>query len=348
MKRKIGGEYLRILSMIFIISNHFLLFTGVLDSAKPFTLTFNLVWLLNAIGYVGTDCYVLLSGYFGVESTTTWKKIIRLWSEVIFYSITIYLVLVLTDNLSFSSGDFFKTLLPISYREYWFVTDFIGLYVLSPFINILLKNLDKRKFQKLIVIGIILFSILDALPGEAMYSQKGYSLYWLIVVYCVGAYIRLHGINISKPSIYVSYVGSVLIMYVVKLFGTFVSLKISPALNGYSTIFYCHSSIFVLIASVSLFLLFKDIKNVDSPIESIVLKVSPLTFGVYLIHMNPYLASLCWGGLKKIVNSEKITVLIWLIVSTLLIYVVCTCIEFVRKILFDKIARIYVKGKRNV
>lgn len=75
MKRKIGGEYLRILSMIFIISNHFLLFTGVLDSAKPFTLTFNLVWLLNAIGYVGTDCYVLLSGYFGVESTTTWKKL---------------------------------------------------------------------------------------------------------------------------------------------------------------------------------------------------------------------------------------------------------------------------------
>lgn len=54
-KRKIGVEYLRIVSMLLIVANHFLLFTGVLDNVKPFTISYYIVWLLEAIGYVGVD-----------------------------------------------------------------------------------------------------------------------------------------------------------------------------------------------------------------------------------------------------------------------------------------------------
>ena len=48
-KRKIGVEYLRIVSMLLIVANHFLLFTGVLDNVKPFTISYYIVWLLEAI-----------------------------------------------------------------------------------------------------------------------------------------------------------------------------------------------------------------------------------------------------------------------------------------------------------
>ena len=40
----------------------------------------------------------------------------------------------------------------------------------------------------------------------------------------------------------------------------------------YSTIFYTHSSIFVLGGAVFLFMLLKDIRNTDGIIEKIVLK----------------------------------------------------------------------------
>ena len=90
MKRKVGFEYLRILSMLFIIGNHFWLFMGILDKTEPFTLNFYVVWLLQAIGSLGTNCYVLISGYFGVESTVGWKKVGRLYC---FYSILLPFIL---------------------------------------------------------------------------------------------------------------------------------------------------------------------------------------------------------------------------------------------------------------
>ena len=76
-KRKIGVEYLRIVSMLLIVANHFLLFTGVLDNVKPFTISYYIVSLLEAIGYVGVDCYVLISGYFLIQSKFSWKKVLE-------------------------------------------------------------------------------------------------------------------------------------------------------------------------------------------------------------------------------------------------------------------------------
>ena len=64
-KRKIGFEYLRIVSMLINCNKIiFVLFTGVLDNVKPFSINYYILWLLEAIGYVGVDCYVLISGYF--------------------------------------------------------------------------------------------------------------------------------------------------------------------------------------------------------------------------------------------------------------------------------------------
>ena len=97
-KRKIGVEYLRIVSMLLIVANHFLLFTGVLDNVKPFTISYYIVWLLEAIGYVGVDCYVLISGYFLIQSKFSWKKVLGLIGEVWFYSVVILVCLIVTKR----------------------------------------------------------------------------------------------------------------------------------------------------------------------------------------------------------------------------------------------------------
>lgn len=76
-------------------------------------------------------------------------------------------------------------------------------YILSPFINIGLQNLDQKNFKKLLLILLILFSIWDIFPGQQIGVQRGYSLYWLIVVYSIGAYIRLYsgGANANMENI---------------------------------------------------------------------------------------------------------------------------------------------------
>lgn len=191
-KRKIGFEYLRIVSMLLIVANHFLLFTGVLDNVKPFSTNYYILWLLEAIGYVGVDCYVLISGYFLIQSKFSWKKVVGLIGEVWFYSVVILVCLIVTKQDVYSKTQILNAFLPISTRQYWFMTDYIILYILSPYINVGLQNLDKKQFKKLLFILIILFSIWDIAPGMQIGVQKGYSLYWLIVVYSIGAYIRLY------------------------------------------------------------------------------------------------------------------------------------------------------------
>lgn len=331
MKRKAGLEYLRIIAMLLIIGDHFLLFTGLLEETKPFTVNFYLVWLLYTIGYLGTNCYVLISGYFGVNATVTWKKLRNLYGQVLFYSITICIVMMIINTGGMGLREFGKALLPFSSREYWFVTDYIALYILSPYINIMLKNLNRKQFKKLIVVSLLLFSFIDLLPGDGINAQKGYSLYWLICVYCIGGYIRLYGLEISHKKLFFYGLISVGGMYLTKIVGTLLAMKISLNLMGYSTVFYAHSSIFVLICSVALFMYMKDIRNNDSLFEKVALKISPLTFGVYLIHMNPYLAAFYWGKLRDIIDIQNTTVFMWFFIMTLVIYITCTSIEAVRR-----------------
>ena len=66
--------------------------------------------------------------------------------------------------------------------------------------------------------------------------------------------------------------------------------------------------------------------------EGIILKISPLTFGIYLIHMNVYLAKLYWPRIIKFIDVNSLTVFIWYILCVIGIYIVCTIIDYIRYI----------------
>ena len=341
-KRKIGFEYLRIVSMLLIVANHFLLFTGVLDNVKPFSTNYYILWLLEAIGYIGVDCYVLISGYFLIQSKFSWKKVLGLIGEVWFYSVVILVCLIVTKQDVYSKTQILNAFLPISTRQYWFMTDYIILYILSPYINVGLKNLDKKQFKKLLFILIIVFSIWDVAPGAQIGVQKGYSLYWLIVVYSIGAYIRLY-IEGGTKRIWK-------ILYIVCTVGMLASKVVISAcaqiilgIETYSNIFYGHSSIFVIGSAVALFMLFKDLKNRDTKFEKWILQISPLTFGVYLIHMNGNLAKVYWGQLKNILDANSYGVFIWFAVSTIVVFAISTIIDQVRNMLAKQIKKIVMR-----
>lgn len=343
-ERRVGIEYLRIISMLCIVGNHFLLFTKALNNVVPFTANYYLVWLLEAMGYVGVDCFVLISGYFLIQSKFSLKKIVALIGEVLFYSIIILVVLSLLKINAYSYVDVLKSMMPISTRQYWFITDYIALYLLSPFLNCGLINLGRKKYQCLICCLILLFSIWDIFPGEQLGAQHGYSLYWLIVLYCIGAYIRIYGGGVlkSKKGMTFLYVICIILMWSSKIMIALIEKKI-PKLDVYSTIFYCHSSIFVLGAAIALFMIFKDVNTQKYRLKKIVLKVSASTFGVYLIHMNINLANVYWKKITSYIDVNKLSLFIWYIIVTLMIYTLCTIIDMARGVIVNQIK---IRGKK--
>lgn len=340
--RKIGFEYLRIISMVLIVGNHFLLYTGVLDSVKPFTINYYILWLLEAIGYVGVDCYVLISGYFLIMSKFSWKKVLKLIGEVWFYSVVILICLMVTKQDIYSKRQIFNALLPVTTRQYWFVTDYIILYILSPFINMGLQNLSQKQFKKLLVILVSVFSIWDIFPGEQIGVQKGYSLYWLIAVYSIGAYIRLYTSVWGKKTWKILYVFCVISMLESKIIIS-ACAQIIPGLESYSNIFYGHSSLFVIGAAVALFMIFKDKQNKETRVENWILKISSLTFGAYLIHMNANLAKIYWGQLKNNVNANSVSVFLIYIISTVVVFSISIGFDSIRNIGEKQIKKIVIR-----
>ena len=146
-------EILRIIAMIFIIAFHLSRhgFDGidfVLSNPNSYFLYF-----LGIFGRIGVDIFVLISAYFMIKSRFTFRKLLLLGGEVYFYSIIFLVIftLFLTPVMPITIMDIIKSILPISHA-YWFITDYIALMLISPFLNILLTKLSKQEYLKLLLL----------------------------------------------------------------------------------------------------------------------------------------------------------------------------------------------------
>ena len=89
-------EILRIISMLMIVVSHWTVHNGV--SNQTIEMSFNrllLEWTM--LGNIGVIIYVMITGYFLGKSEKPFsiKKILRIWLQVLFYSLTIYVLLVI-------------------------------------------------------------------------------------------------------------------------------------------------------------------------------------------------------------------------------------------------------------
>ena len=89
-KRQSNFELLRIVAMFMIIALHYLVKGNV---AAPWSESRTLVnytaWLVEAFCIVAVNCYVLLSGYFLVESEWKPGRALSLLFQVLFYSLAV-------------------------------------------------------------------------------------------------------------------------------------------------------------------------------------------------------------------------------------------------------------------
>ena len=86
-------ELLRILSMLMVVFLHVLSFTGLLSKHSNGGFNYYIVWGLESLSFVAVNCFVLISGYFLIDSSFKWKKIFKLWLKVFFYSIVLFFLL---------------------------------------------------------------------------------------------------------------------------------------------------------------------------------------------------------------------------------------------------------------
>ncbi|WP_300351639.1 acyltransferase [Clostridium sp.] len=334
IERKSNFELLRIICMIMIVILHTLGHGGALDGTSIGNYNFIIVNLLESISIVGVNCYVIISGFFNIKSSFRLHKILKIYVEVIFYSVSIFLIFFLFKISTLTLKDFLQAIFPIIMQTWWFVSIFLVLYILSFYINKLLIVLSLREYTILNIVMFLVFVMWPSIPKAVpIDNESGYSLYYFIFLYIIGAYIRLffYDLKIKKTLTLSIYIVTGILL---ALFNIFTSYILDRAYGKYS---YNFGLVFIM--SVALFLFFKEIEIKNTYIN----KISSLTFGVYLIHDNPLVRNVIYKCFNYKNYFNKNNFLIYTIAIVLFIFICSILIELLRKKFFEFLNRI--RGK---
>jgi surface polysaccharide O-acyltransferase-like enzyme len=329
-KRNSNFELLRIICIILIIAHHYAAH-GNWDMDNTLSANKFFIRFLQSGGKVGVNCFVLITGYFMVNSSVTWKKIFKIGVQVWFYSIAILSVVVCFNLAEVPFITAATTFLPIIFGKYWFATAYIMLCLLAPFINEFIHNLTVVNYQKLILLLTILLSIIPTLTSaELMFSN----VIWFVYLYLLAGYQRLYPLNI-KVGKYVY-----LVIAIVSYLFIFIGVSLFDIMGTKHYAFYEHatyisgiSTIPVLLCSISLFYYFS---NIEMGSIKWINYIARTTFGIYLIHDNELMRTIIWEKIaKSSLYYESKFLILHASATIVLVFILCMIIESVRIELMD-------------
>lgn len=328
--RKSGIELLRIISMLMIVSSHYIGVGGVYEHLSINRgITDNIMIFIDIISKISVYCYVLISGYYLFDSKFKIEKIFRITLEVTFYSILFYFIFIITGKEKLTLIGSLKSFFPILFKEYWFVSCYVALYLLSPLLNIMLKVLDRQKYIILIILLGIYIYVWDIIVMNTSFTIRSQFLEFIFIYICAGYLKRWYKKDINN-NLYLFYAILInIFMYSV----VFILNKLGynlPYSGLYNTI-----RVFTIIQSILIFLYFINLKFISLKIN----KIASLSLAVYLIHNNRYVKTILFSKLLQcdLVYYSKSLLFHW-IISVLLIFVVSILIDYFRqKLLNDKL-----------
>lgn len=345
-KRIVSIELLRIISMMMVVVLHFLgkgdLLPGLNAGVEP---TGYVAWLLETVCIVAVNVYMLISGYFLVESSFKLGRLLGLMCQVIFYSILVPVVLVCLGILPLSNISFYQLLqyvFPTLMEQYWFVTAYVLMYLLSPFLATAVHHMSKRKLQITLALLLVIMSISKSvLPVRLEMDQFGYDAIWFITVYLVAAYIRLYGISFFKgvKKSFAMYGIGVLAIYALTMV-LHVICKKTGALEFFVDAAYEYNHILNLFAAVALFYGFLQWKGPEGKLGDLICMLGGLSFGVYLLHEQVEVRYLWpkWLGATSISTIWQL--LLYALLAAVTVFAAGVLVDVIRKWIFAGILKI--------
>lgn len=339
LHRDTNFELLRIVAMIMIVALHFNCHGKVMYYVEPFSKKYYYTFFIEYACLIAVNLYVMISGYYMIKSEFKVKKIIKIEMQVLFYSLLIYVLLSLFGQAKFSKTELINSLLPITTNRYWFVTAYIGLYVLIPFVNKLANSLNKKEYITLLVILTFCLSIIKTIyPTNDIMNGSG--IIWFIYLYLLAGYIRIYfDKKVASYKLLLLYLATIVIQIVIRN----ISIKSQITIvKTYTYTSYNNSWFFTLIETLAVFLLFRNIKIKNEKINKAITAVAPLTFGVYLIHDNKYLRPVLWDKILHPLTylNSGMAIIIAEIVDIAFIFIACCIIEKIRQILFKGLGKV--------
>lgn len=327
-------ELYRIIVMLLIVAHHYVVNSGLLQAIgeNPNSPSAIPMLLLGAWGKTGINCFILITGYFMCRTGYTLTKLLRLYLQVIFYTVVIYAIFLIAGRETVTVKNIFRVIVPIfDLTPNNFVGCFLVFYLFIPFLNILINNMSKKEHGRLTILAVSAYSILPSLSFKLPINY----ISWFSILYLIASYIRLYNfpIKISHrgwgySTLFTLILSSLSVITMIFFYkrGFFNEINVSYYFISDSNKFLALS------LALSSFMYFKDL---NIPYSRIINILGSATFGVLLIHANSdAMRQWLW---KDTVNSighwggDILFTFGYALISIILIYVICSGIEWFRQ-----------------
>lgn len=339
-KRMANMELLRIIAMMMVVVLHYL---GKGELLQDLTVDMNAAgytaWALEALAIVAVNTYMLLSGYFLVESRFKVSRLLGLVLQACFYSVLVPVVLVLMGVLDAGDITLYQLLhyvFPTQMEHYWFLTAYVAMYLFSPLLSIAVHHMSKKQ-HGLVLAGLLILVSLgkSVLPVRLEMDEFGYDAVWFMCVYLVAAYIRLYGIPFFKNK---KISGCMYLLGCAGIFGITMLLHfcyVKWNLFGYFLeAAYDYNHLLNLFAAVALFYVFVRMDLGEGKIARFVCRIAPYTFGVYLLHEQIEVRYLWPGWLGAGRTENPLALVGFTLLAVLVVFTVGVVVDMLRSLLF--------------
>jgi hypothetical protein len=355
--RKSNIELCRIICMLLIIAHHCVVHGGAME--MNFCANKWLAIFLVPGGKLCFDCFLAISTWFLVDQSFKMERFIKVWVQVLFYSI-VFSILAFAMGTVFSIRNWFSILFPIAGNSHGFAAAYLAFYLILPFLAKISESITKKQAAWLVAILFYIEIITQIIGAVSLYTQPLNSeLLLFVLFYFISLYLKRYPLKILESKCLML---SIVIFVWLAIFAIFSLTYLLPQNRWVSLLLsfnVSESSMLFVIGGFAVFFFFYGIKMPAIPIIN---KIATATFGVLLIHDHNFFRYILWNEIVKAPTwyYSKYFMLRVLLV-TILIFSICAAIELIRARIFEryilhsavlsgisnKVNEMLVKGKIN-
>lgn len=274
---------------------------------------------------VAANCFVLISGWFGIG--LKFKKILSLHTTLVFWTFLICGICIVAGFHKFQYQDI-HMLIPLITRQYWFITAYVALCLISPFLNITVKAMMREEFKKLLVTCICLFVLLPTLGAILLFgtltSDAGYGIVNFVVLYMLGRYMRLY----AQPQ--KSFLHYFLYYVALMVACGLTQILLSNLLDFEFTRLLYYDTFFMFFGSVALFCAFSRLSFHNGYINLL----ATACFGAYILHIHPWTGQWLFESFIGLDGMSDVWFLLMIPVIPIIVYLCCFLLEETRILIF--------------
>lgn len=218
-----------------------------------------LQYLFMVITASSVNCFMLISGYYGIRFS--FDKLLNIILQALGVSIMWQIGLICFGSVYQPNlNDFLFYFFPISSSLWWFLSCYVIILVLSPIINQGVTSLSRRSFSIILLLLLLYHSFTRFISVHSF--NAGMDFLWMLTVYLVGRYISLFNFQLTKQKSLILWSISVAIVYGVGLFGLYSGRNwFSWFILGYNNLFILSAAIAILCFTLSFKVRFSSFIN---------------------------------------------------------------------------------------